>query len=107
VLTTLKTASLHTIKQIVVRLSLIPAFGTLYQRLMLAESTRFIASQEKDESSLKKQQAVEANSPAETNNKESIGVAGVMKKKAHFKGMLLLLLLSHASLGLSKAAKFA
>jgi hypothetical protein len=96
VLTTLKTASLHTIKQIVVRLSLIPAFGTLYQRLMLAESTRFIASQERDESSLKKQQAVEANSPAETNNKESIGVAGVMKKKAHFKGMLLLLLLSHA-----------
>ncbi|KAJ7782147.1 hypothetical protein B0H14DRAFT_2630849 [Mycena olivaceomarginata] len=61
------------LQQIVVRLSLIPAFGTLYQRLMLAESTRFIASQEKDESSLKKQQAVEANSPAETNNKESIG----------------------------------
>lgn len=78
-------------------LSLIPAFGTLYQRLTLAESTRFIASQEKKEeedpiAALKKQQAVEeakaeAGSPVET-NKEVVDAAEVVKKKAHFKGML-------------------
>jgi PHS family inorganic phosphate transporter-like MFS transporter len=70
----------------VVGLSLIPAFGTLYQRLTLAESTRFIASQEKDAMPLKKH-----NAEAQTveTNKESteVDVAQVVKKKAHFRGM--------------------
>jgi len=35
--------------RIIVGISLIPAFGTLYQRLTLAESTRFIASQKVEE----------------------------------------------------------
>lgn len=81
--------------RIVVGLSLVPAFGTLYQRLTLAESTRFIASQEKEEdpiAALKKQQAAEeakaeAGSPVETNT-ELVDAAEVVKKKAHFKGML-------------------
>jgi PHS family inorganic phosphate transporter-like MFS transporter len=70
----------------VVGLSLIPAFGTLYQRLTLAESTRFIASQEKDAMPLKKHNAVAQT--VETNKESTeVDVAQVVKKKAHFRGM--------------------
>jgi PHS family inorganic phosphate transporter-like MFS transporter len=85
-----ETSKVDGVWRIVVGLSLIPAFGTLYQRLTLAESTRFIASQEKDVSTLKKlQSAAEADSPVETSNKESVDVAEVVKKKAHFKEFLI------------------
>ncbi|KAG6901044.1 hypothetical protein C0995_001583 [Termitomyces sp. Mi166 len=40
-----KTSKVDGVWRIVVGVSLIPAFGTLYQRLTLPESTRFIASQ--------------------------------------------------------------
>jgi PHS family inorganic phosphate transporter-like MFS transporter len=71
--------------RIVVGLSLVPAFGTLYQRLTLAESTRFIASQKKEEdpiAALKKQQA------AEEAKAEVVDAPEAVKKKAHFKGIL-------------------
>ncbi|KAJ7894035.1 inorganic phosphate transporter [Mycena leptocephala] len=81
-----ETSKVDGVWRIVVGLSLIPAFGTLYQRLTLAESTRFIASQEKDAMPLKKH-----NAEAQTveTNKESteVDVAQVVKKKAHFRGM--------------------
>ncbi|KAF7347105.1 MFS inorganic phosphate transporter [Mycena venus] len=85
-----ETSKVDGVWRIVVGISLIPAFGTLYQRLTLAESTRFIASKEKDVSTLKKLQAeAEADSPVETSNKESVDVAEVVKKKAHFKEFLI------------------
>ncbi|KAJ7146565.1 major facilitator superfamily domain-containing protein [Mycena epipterygia] len=80
--------------RIVVGVSLIPAFATLYQRLTLPESTRFIASQDKsqDVMELKKQQAaVEANSAEESKKESDSGeaeVAEVLKKKAHFREFL-------------------
>ncbi|TFK37800.1 phosphate transporter [Crucibulum laeve] len=40
-----KTSRVDGVWRIIIGLSLIPAFGTLYQRLTLPESTRFIASQ--------------------------------------------------------------
>ncbi|KAF7978454.1 hypothetical protein HWV62_652 [Athelia sp. TMB] len=43
------TSKVDGVWRIVIGLSLIPAFGTLYQRLTLPESTRFIASQKSDE----------------------------------------------------------
>ncbi|KAJ7818331.1 inorganic phosphate transporter [Mycena olivaceomarginata] len=91
-----ETSKVDGVWRIVVGLSLVPAFGTLYQRLTLAESTRFIASQEKEEedpiASLKKQQAAEeakaeAGSSVETNT-EVVDAAEVVKKKAHFKEFL-------------------
>jgi len=85
-----ETSKVDGVWRIVVGLSLIPAFGTLYQRLTLAESTRFIASQEKDKDGTtleKHQAAAQADSPVET-NKESANVAEVVKKKAHFREFL-------------------
>jgi PHS family inorganic phosphate transporter-like MFS transporter len=78
--------------RVVVGVSLIPAFGTLYQRLTLPESTRFIASQDKsqDVMELKKKQglAESDHSTEEPKNKSGeVEVAEVLKKKAHFKGM--------------------
>lgn len=71
--------------------SLIPAFGTLYQRLTLPESTRFIASQDKsqDVMTLKKQQAAaeESSEEAKTDSSAEVEVEEVLKKKAHFRGV--------------------
>ncbi|KAJ7218853.1 major facilitator superfamily domain-containing protein [Mycena rebaudengoi] len=60
-----------------------PAFGTLYQRLTLPESTRFIASQEKTQDVTdidKKEEKSATNSAVETEEVEE-----VLKKKAHFR----------------------
>ncbi|KAJ7656824.1 major facilitator superfamily domain-containing protein [Mycena polygramma] len=89
-----ETSKVDGVWRIVVGVSLIPAFATLYQRLTLPESTRFIASQDKDVvMELKKQQAAaeagaESNSPAETSPKKEaaeVDVAAIVKKKAHFR----------------------
>ncbi|KAF8145593.1 major facilitator superfamily domain-containing protein [Mycena galopus ATCC 62051] len=83
-----ETSKVDGVWRIVVGLSLVPAFGTLYQRLTLAESTRFIASQKKDTTKPEKQQGAEkANTTTEINT-ESAEVAEVVKKKAHFKEFL-------------------
>ncbi|KAJ7895266.1 hypothetical protein B0H14DRAFT_3426413 [Mycena olivaceomarginata] len=90
-----ETSKVDGVWRIVVGLSLIPAFGTLYQRLTLPESTRSVASQNKDTEKLKKDNAVtvtkvEPDSPVETNNR-STGVSApqVVKKKAHFREFLI------------------
>ncbi|KAJ7622606.1 major facilitator superfamily domain-containing protein [Mycena polygramma] len=89
-----ETSKVDGVWRIVVGVSLIPAFATLYQRLTLPESTRFIASQDKDVvMELKKQQAAAeagagSNSPAETSPKKEaaeVDVAAIVKKKAHFR----------------------
>ncbi|KAJ6514492.1 inorganic phosphate transporter [Mycena vitilis] len=89
-----ETSKVDGVWRIVVGVSLIPAFATLYQRLTLPESTRFIASQDKDVvMELKKQQAAaeagaDSSSPAETSPKNEaaeVDVAAIVKKKAHFR----------------------
>lgn len=84
--------------RIIVGVSLIPAFATLYQRLTLPESTRFLASQEPtiemdDIETLKREQAVaeasqdgssvqvaEKHAPSNVEEEE-------VAKKAHIRGM--------------------
>jgi PHS family inorganic phosphate transporter-like MFS transporter len=70
--------------RIVVGLSLIPAFGTLYQRLTLPESTRFIASQKPVErvvSDLEKIKDTDSND-------ETAEPVPAIKKPAQFKEFL-------------------
>lgn len=74
-----------------VGLSLIPAFATLYQRLTLPESTRFIASQNQNVEleDLKKQQAaaeLSTEEPKKEPASDEVRIEEVLKKKAHFKG---------------------
>ncbi|KAJ7463715.1 inorganic phosphate transporter [Mycena latifolia] len=83
-----ETSKVDGVWRIVVGISLVPAFGTLYQRLTLPESTRFIASQEKSQDAMQlkeKQAAAEVGSTEEKNLGEHVEVAEVLKKKAHFK----------------------
>ncbi|KAL0960810.1 hypothetical protein HGRIS_005826 [Hohenbuehelia grisea] len=105
-----KTSKVDGVWRIVVGVSLVPAFGTLYQRLTLPEATRFVASQkqtheEDDIDELKKVARVEedkemkkeidieekpASSPStnnsSTNVESAIGEATeTAAKKAHFK----------------------
>jgi len=89
--------------RIIVGISLVPAFGTLYQRLTLPESTRFVASQklkhEEDADNLKRVQekelgSKEASVVVESDEDASLDAVDeetappelVAKKKAHFKG---------------------
>ena len=87
--------------RIVIGLSLIPAFGTLYQRLTLPESTRYIASQErphdietftnlKDVTEEKDAKTVvtATDSEARSDDKSATRDAPeeVVQKKAHFSG---------------------
>ncbi|KAG9081517.1 hypothetical protein FRC06_005523, partial [Ceratobasidium sp. 370] len=79
--------------RIVVGLSLIPAFGTLYQRLTLPESTRFSKTRnaEADEAQAEANEKEAANElkkedPSSSSNDSSSGVqteAANLKKKAH------------------------
>lgn len=92
--------------RIVIGLSLIPALGTLYQRLTLPESTRFLASQklkkEEDEiatlkkAALAEEQAMNEkkvpaahasdNSVSSVTPDDAIPIEAVVKKKAQFTG---------------------
>ena len=90
-----------------IALSLVPAFGTLYQRLTLRESSRFINAQkqnaveedEDDIDKLKRQQRASEEAEMKdlsktpettttTTNSEEPEAEEVAKKPAHFKGML-------------------
>ncbi|KAJ7157466.1 inorganic phosphate transporter [Mycena filopes] len=98
-----ETSKVDGVWRIVVGVSLVPAFATLYQRLTLPESTRFIASQQAqsvlagqgqqdDVMELKKQQKAAEESSATTPTEEpkrEEDVAEVLKKKAHFKEFLI------------------
>lgn len=80
--------------RIVIGVSLIPAFGTLYQRLTLAESTRFLATKKlrADEESPRLKVADEddeKSSASETATTTPTESHQVIKKKAHFTGMRL------------------
>jgi len=77
--------------RIVVGLSLIPAFGTLYQRLTLPESTRFEESKklqddENIEELKKAQKAAEDKSASSSSNVEEQAPEVIVKKKAHITG---------------------
>jgi len=77
--------------RVVVGLSLIPAFGTLYQRLTLPESTRYENTKKgelNDQDGLKEKDTVKlgvrvAESEQSVDKKPSVAV-----KKAHFRGMV-------------------
>lgn len=99
--------------RIVVGISLIPAFGTLYQRLTLPESTRFISAQKlklagqhteaqpRDTAEFEKEKADADEKPskngsaeivAETNESmddKDLPLKVLIKKKAHFKEFLI------------------
>ncbi|CAK5268011.1 unnamed protein product [Mycena citricolor] len=79
-----KTSKVDGVWRIVVGISLIPAFGTLYQRLTLPESTRYVESQQTDLSSdLKKSQGSDSESA------EPVVRENVVTKKAHFREFLI------------------
>jgi hypothetical protein len=73
--------------RIVVGLSLIPAFGTLYQRLTLAEATRFVESQNKNVTLIEREPSPHSDEEAGKKELEGATTAEVVeKKKAHFRG---------------------
>ncbi|KAK0210703.1 phosphate transporter [Desarmillaria ectypa] len=83
--------------RIIVGVSLVPAFGTLYQRLTLPESTRFIESQkqtENDDIEQVKKAQQEAEAAGDTKEKDSATESSVedpdtaVTKKAHFREFL-------------------
>lgn len=92
-----ETSKVDGVWRIIVGISLIPAFGTLYQRLTLPESTRFIESQKQPENDdieqIKKAQQ-EAEAAGDTKEKDSSAESSledpdmVATKKAHFKEFL-------------------
>ncbi|KAJ6537339.1 major facilitator superfamily domain-containing protein [Mycena sp. CBHHK59/15] len=88
-----ETSKVDGVWRIVVGLSLIPAFGTLYQRLTLPESTRFIESQKKSQNVMelkKKQDTAESDSTDESKKaSEEVEIEGVIKKKAQFREFLI------------------
>lgn len=96
-LTSFSNALFFLVWRIVVGLSLIPAFGTLYQRLTLPESTRYIEakklqitgepSEEKKDSIVEVTKDVESASADRTSPEDN--VEDVVKKKAHFSGQCL------------------
>ncbi|KAJ6537237.1 major facilitator superfamily domain-containing protein [Mycena vulgaris] len=81
-----KTSKVDGVWRIVVGLSLIPAFGTLYQRLTLPESTRFIEAQNQQAN----MKLSHTNTYAEEAYKAAHGgdVAEIVEKKAHFREFL-------------------
>ncbi|TDL20864.1 MFS general substrate transporter [Rickenella mellea] len=96
-----KTSKVDGVWRIIVSLSLIPAFGTLYQRLTLAESKRYTKSRqltENDDSSMDEKKWKEGEEdPSETKvvavdseaEKAPPVKAIVHKKKAHFREFLI------------------
>ncbi|KAJ7482542.1 MFS inorganic phosphate transporter [Mycena latifolia] len=80
-----KTSKVDGVWRIVVGLSLIPAFGTLYQRLTLPEATRFIEQQNQRANVM---ELKHTNESAEEAAHEA-GVEEVVHKKAHFREFLI------------------
>ncbi|KAJ6617383.1 major facilitator superfamily domain-containing protein [Mycena sp. CBHHK59/15] len=74
-----ETSKVDGVWRIVVGLSLIPAFGTLYQRLTLPESTRFIESQKEEPKYTAESDSTDESKKAS----EEVEIEGVIKKKAH------------------------
>jgi hypothetical protein len=81
----------------VVGLSLIPAFGTLYHRLTLAESTRFLDTQKADEEAPDPKRTLTEKESSDKENAKYENtdvlvtsvppqVQQIVKKKAPFKG---------------------
>ncbi|KAK7063415.1 MFS inorganic phosphate transporter [Favolaschia claudopus] len=81
-----ETSKIDGVWRIVVGVSLVPAFGTLYQRLTLAESTRYLDSQKKNDNNtaeVNSEEKNDGNTSTDTNN-----VSEIVQKKAHFKEFL-------------------
>ncbi|KAF7357126.1 MFS inorganic phosphate transporter [Mycena sanguinolenta] len=88
-----KTSKVDGVWRIVVGVSLIPAFGTLYQRLTLPESDRFKESQgqgqEVNDIQLQHDDNWAAEVAAEKSGQHDAYVVEVVHKEAHFQGSVL------------------
>nr|GAT52628.1 predicted protein [Mycena chlorophos] len=88
-----ETSKVDGVWRIVIGVSLVPAFATLYQRLTLAESSRFIASQSKEQDPMEfKNLKAQAEAEIEKADGKDIELAstgdttvGGVKKEAHFR----------------------
>jgi PHS family inorganic phosphate transporter-like MFS transporter len=91
------TSKVDGVWRIVIGLSLIPAFGTLYQRLTLPESTRYLASRERPQDAEafqnlevvadeldEKKDVFAAGSDTDDKSPTTEPVAEILQKKAHF-----------------------
>jgi PHS family inorganic phosphate transporter-like MFS transporter len=95
-----KTSKVDGVWRIIVGVSLIPAFGTLYQRLTLPESTRYIASQQQtldtsaervDDIEILKDKNTDVDDGKIDSPSTDRGVVAepdIIKKKAHFSEFL-------------------
>ncbi|KAF7354234.1 MFS inorganic phosphate transporter [Mycena venus] len=85
-----KTSKVDGVWRIVVGLSLIPAFGTLYQRLTLPESERFKEAQNQQAAEALElhQDSHSAEVPAKKEGLYDAHTAEVVQKKAHFREFL-------------------
>ncbi|KAJ6521672.1 MFS inorganic phosphate transporter [Mycena vulgaris] len=82
-----KTSKVDGVWRIVVGLSLIPAFGTLYQRLTLPEATRFIEAQNQPTNAMELPHIKDSAEDSDT-AAHSTEVAEIVQKKAHFREFL-------------------
>ena len=76
--------------RIVIGLSLLPAFGTLYQRLTLPESTRYLKSRKVNEEEaveVEKKPEVDEKAASSSSSNDGSDTPGVPEaRKAHFSG---------------------
>jgi PHS family inorganic phosphate transporter-like MFS transporter len=88
-----KTSKVDGVWRIIIGVSLVPAFGTLYQRLTLPESTRYIASRQQTLDSSaehvgvlkdKNTDADEVKVDSPSTNPDTVVEPDIVKKKAHF-----------------------
>ncbi|KXN83068.1 putative metabolite transporter C2H8.02 [Leucoagaricus sp. SymC.cos] len=85
-----KTSKVDGVWRIVVGLSLIPAFGTLYQRLTLPESTRYEKTQQQQQDNPEAASLSKDNVSEEKREVDVDEIPEVLtKKKAHFKEFLI------------------
>ncbi|KAJ7448502.1 major facilitator superfamily domain-containing protein [Mycena latifolia] len=84
-----KTSKVDGVWRIVVGLSLIPAFGTLYQRLTLPEATRFIEQQNQHANGMELKHTNDSAEEAADKAAHEAAVAEVVHKKAHFREFLI------------------
>lgn len=86
-----ETSKVDGVWRIIIGLSLIPAFGTLYQRLTLQESTRFKKSQEAEQGNLEKEKMgakVEVHATESESDVVDESPSGDVAKKAHFREVI-------------------
>ena len=83
-----KISKIDGVWRIIVGLSLVPAFGTLYQRLTLPEATRYIKSKKSPGDITSSEDIEKVDSPGTPTKPEADVQVEEVKKKAHFSEFL-------------------